>query len=261
MAITTVDGFTGAARQYPAYVKTATRTVIAGNWFTLFDLAGQPGAGVLAGTSVAAGVVPVAGGAGFPSINSIAASGYLSGVQFGSSVACRLSLFDLLWKAGAYAFNAAQALTGQPSFAARVPEANYAVTSIWIETVTAFTGIPTFTITYTNQSGVAGRTATIAAASALTLGRMLQVPLRSGDTGVQLITNVTCTVATVGTFNVLVMRALWSGRVRIANDGGNDNMVATGLPPIFSTTALYLAVAADATSSGNPELRLTVSDG
>lgn len=263
MAITSFDGFIASAKQYLSVAKTAARASVAASWFSVFDLAGKPGAGVLAGTSTAAGVVPTDATAGCPTIDAFGggATGYLAQVDFGSSVACRLKLFDLVFKAGAYAFNAAQALSGQPSYLARMPEASYRDTQIWVEAVTAFTGNPTFTITYTNQAGTPGRTATLAAGAALTLGRMMQVPLQAGDTGVQTITNVTCTVATAGTFNVLVTRPLWSGRCRTANDGDVHDLTKTGMPVVFADSALFLAVAADGTSTGIPELEMVIANG
>lgn len=263
MPITTLDGYIAAAKQYVSIVKTASRTTLAAAWFDLLDLAGNPGAGTLAGTSTAAGVVPTDATAGFPSLDAFAggATGYLSQVEFGNSVACRLKLFDCVFKAGAYAFNANTALSGQPSYAGRMPGGSFGDTQIWIEAVTAFTGNPTFTITYTNQAGVTGRTATLAAGLAPTLGRMLQIPLQAGDTGVQAITNVTATVATVGTFNVLVLRPLWSGRVKVANDGDVHGIDKTAMPVLFADSALLLACAADGTSSGIPELEFVIASG
>lgn len=263
MAITTFDQFIASAKQYLSIAKTAVRTSVAASWFSVLDLAGNPGAGVLAGTSTTAGVVPTDAMAGFPRIGAFGggATGYLAQVDFGSSVACRLKLFDLVFKAGAYAYNAAQALTGQPSFASRMPGDSYADTQIWVEAVTAFTGNLTVTITYTNQDGVTGRTATLATGAALTVGRMMQVPLQSGDTGVQAITNVAGSVATAGTFNVLIARPLWSGRCRTANDGGVNDLTQTGLPVVFADSALFLAVAADSTSTGIPELEMVIANG
>ena len=58
MAITSFDGFIASAKQYLSVAKTAARTSVAASWFSVFDLAGKPGAGVLASTSTAAGVVP-----------------------------------------------------------------------------------------------------------------------------------------------------------------------------------------------------------
>lgn len=263
MAIASFDQAIAAAKQYLSVAKTAVRPSIAASWFSVFNLAGNPGAGVLAGTSTAAGVVPTDATAGCPTIDAFGAGalGYLWQLEYGCSVACRLKLFDMVFKAGAYAFNAAQALTGQPSYASRMPGGSYSNTQIWIEAVTAFTGNLTVTITYTNQSGVTGRTATLATGTALTVGRLMQVPLQAGDTGVQEITNVAGTVATAGTFNVLVLRPLWSGRCRTANDGDVHDFTKTGMPQVFADSALFLAVAADSTSTGIPEIELVVANG
>lgn len=266
MAIATLDQLIAAPSQRVSLLKTASRTSVAAVPFSVFDLAGNPGAGVLAGTSVTAGVVPTDATAGCPTIQNFAggATGYISKVEFGSTVACRLALFDLLFKAGAYAFNANQALSSQPSYASRVlGGTDFTNTEIWVEAVTAFTGSPTITVTYTNQDGTAGRsTGAVATGAALTVGRMVNLPLQAGDTGVQKIESVSCSVATAGTFNVLVLRRLWSqGRCRIANDGDVHDMLKTGLPVVFQDSALFLQVATDSTSTGTPEVIVEIVSG
>lgn len=263
MAITSFDGFLAAAKQYVSLAKLVSRATVATGWFSTFDLGGKPGAGVLAGTSPTAGVVPTDATVGFPTLDAFGggATGYLAQVDFGSSVACRMKLFDQLFKAGAYAYNASVALSGQPSYAGRLPGGSYGDTQLWVETVTAFTGNPTFTITYTNQAGVTGRVATLKMSSAPTIGRMLQIPLQAGDTGIQAITNVVATLATAGTFNLLVMRPLWSGRCRVNNDGDTHDLTKTGMPVVFADSALFLAVATDSTASGLPEIELVIADG
>ena len=92
MAISTFDGFIASTKQYLSMMKTTSRTSIATGWFSVFDVAGNPGAGVLAGTSAAAGVVPTDATAGCPTIDAFGGSavGYLAQVDYGSSVACRM---------------------------------------------------------------------------------------------------------------------------------------------------------------------------
>lgn len=264
MAITTWDSYIGSAKQPLGYIKTAARTTIANAWFSLFDLAGTPGAGTLAGSSTAAGVVPTDATAGAPLINAFggAATGYLAQVDFGGTVAGRIKMFDLLFKAGAYAFNAAVTLAAQPSYSSRVPGGtDYGDTQIWVEFVTASTGTQSVAVTYTNQAGTATRTTGTVVTVVGTVGRMIQLPLQAGDTGVQKIDSVTGTVATVGTFNVLVLRPLWSARVRAANDGDVHDLAKTGMPVLYADSALYVAINADSTSSGIPELEFVVANG
>jgi hypothetical protein len=265
MAITNTDGLIASAKQNIRWTKTGARTTIAAAWFSLFDIAGEPGAGTLAGSSTAAGVVPDDTTTGTPGINAFGggATGYLTLVQFSSTVAGRIAIADMLFKAGAYAFNAATTLAAQPSYSARVPSGtDYSGTSIWIECVTAFTGNLSVAVTYTNQAGVAAHTTgTFATGTALTVGRMMQLPLQAGDTGVQKIESVTATVASAGTFNVLVLRQLWTDRVRSVNDGGVDDPFKTGMPVVFATSALIAYVANDSTASGVPDLLMQVANG
>lgn len=269
MAITTSDGLVAAlatAQDLQLY-KSASRTTIANLWFSLFELAGNPGAGVLAGTSTTAGVVPTDATAGMEIVNAFGGAniGYIGQANYSNTVACRMRVFDMLFKSGAYAFNAAAgAMSSQPSFSSRVPGGvDFTGTQIWIECVTAFTGSPTFTITYTNQSGTAAHTTgAFASGSALTLGRCIQIPLAAGDTGVQKIESVTCTVATVGTFNVLVLRPVGPiVRIRVANDSVILNAADLGLPQVFADSALMMLIAADSTSSGLPEIAAAVING
>lgn len=273
MAIITEDGLLASAKQYISIVKTVARTAVSGGWFTIFDQAGTPGAGVLAGTSTSAGVVPTDLTAGCPEIFAFGGgnTGYLANVDFGNTAASRLRLLDMVFKAGAYAFGAGTTtLAAQPSYAARMPGGFYNDTQIWIEVSTAFlTGTAwQVQVTYTNQAGVAGRTSVITpalAAAALILARMYLLPLQSGDTGVQKIESVIVTnggtAMTAGAFNVLVLRPLWSGRVRVINDGSMHNAADTMMPVVFADAALILIVAPDGAATGVAEIEMVIANG
>lgn len=266
MAITSLDLLIAAASQRVAINKTASRTAVANIPFSIFDMAGNPGAGTLAGSNTANGVVPTDATTGVPIINAFGGSntGYVTSISFGNTVACRLVLYDLLFKAGAYSFNSAVTLASQPSYSSRVVGGtNFNNTEIWLETVTNFTGNQTIVVTYTNQAGTAARTTgTIATGTAPIAGRMLQLPLQAGDTGVQKIESVTSTVSTVGTFNVLVMRRIYSNmRIRVANDGDTHDFMKTGFTQIFADSAFFLQVIADSTATGLPDVQIDVVNG
>lgn len=263
MAIASMDNYLASAKQKITITKTASLTTVAANYGDPIAQAGNPGAGTLAGTSTTAGVVPTDTTAGFPIINSFGASakGYLTNVEFSNSVACRMRIVDVLFKAGAYAYNASQALTGQPSYSSRVPGGtDYKGLELWIEAVTAFTGNAAPTIQYTDQDGNAGTTGSVATGIAPIVGRMIQLPLAAGDSGIQSITNVACGTATAGTFNVLVVRPLWEGNIRVANGGDVHDLLKTGMPEVFADSALLLMVAADSTSTGVPSLTLEIAN-
>ena len=264
MAITTHDGFVGSAKQPFSLGKTASRTAVAAQWFSVFDIAGNPGAGVLAGTSTTTGVVPTDATAGCPTINAFGggATGYLAQIEYGSSVACRIKLFDLLWKGGAYAFNANTTGQTPTSFSSRVPGGtDFTDTQIWLEQVTAGTGVQNVAVTYLDQGNVSSTTGTVAAPAAMIVGRCFQLPLAAGDTGVQGVTGVVGSVATAGTFNILVVRPIWSGRVKIANDGDVHDYAKTGMPIIYADSALMMLVAPDSTATGISELELVIANG
>jgi hypothetical protein len=264
MALTTLDGYIGAAKQRVSWQKTAARTTVATGWFSLFDIAGSPGAGTLAAGNTAAGLVPTDAVAGYPAINAFGggATGYLSKIEFCSSVACRIAVFDRLFVAGAYAFNANTALASQPAYSGRLPGTDYKGLELWAEQVTAATGNQAVNVTYTNDAGTGSRTTgAVGIGAAPTLGRCWQLPLQAGDRGIQKIDNVAGTVASVGTFNVMVLRRLWCGRVPIANAGDVHDLLRAGMPEVYADSALFAMIAADSTSSGIPDLTLEVANG
>jgi hypothetical protein len=259
MAILSGHDIARGAKQRVQINKTASRTAVAAQWTSVFDQAGNPGAGTLSFGNTANGVVPTDAVAGHPRIEAFGGglTGYLSGVEWSSTVACRMMLVDVLFGAGAYAFNANTSLTAQPSFAARLPASGYYGLELWVEAVTAFTGNLTVTVNYTDTNDVA-RTAVLATGAALIVGRKMQIPLVAGGQSIKSITSVVGSVATAGTFNVMLVRRLWTGRVRSANDGGRDGWDKTLSPQMFEDAALQLWVAPDSTATGIPELTATV---
>lgn len=267
MAITSIDGYIAAPKQVIEWFRSASRTTIAAAWFSVLDLAGQPGGGTLAGTSTTAGVVPDDTVTGYPTLNAFGGGGanigYLTRFNFGNSVAGRMGLWDCLFKAGAYAgTGVSQTLASQPSYSGRIPGSDYSGTELWIDCVTALAATLTVTVTYTNQAGTTGQTTgAVSVGGALTVGRAIQLPLQAGDTGIQKIESVTATGAASGTFNVLVLRPLATGRVVVAGAGDAYDLLRTGMPQVFATTALHVMVSPDSTSTGVPEITLEIANG
>lgn len=117
MTIRDDDEFKAALKWDVVTGRTATRTSVALNPFSVFDLAGNPGAGTLAIGNTANGVSHTKATAGYPSFPD-APNGqgwYLAGIDGLSSVAVTRELYDFVYSCGAHAFNASQALTSQPS--------------------------------------------------------------------------------------------------------------------------------------------------
>lgn len=264
MAITSLDQYIAGYKQsVPMSRMVATpRTTVANGWFTVMDQAGQPGAGTLAGVG-ANGAVQDDATAGYPQITDFAAlaKGYISRLEYSNTVACRLTLFDCLWKGGTYAFNANQAVT-QPSIAARVPNSDYRGLELWAEAVTAFTGNQTWNVTYTDQDGNTGATTgATGIGAAPTVGRCFQLPLASGDSGVRAVSNVQGGTGSAGTANILLLRPLVQVRINAANYGDVMDLLRTGMPEIFQDSALMLLCCPDSTSLGNPDVTVDVVSG
>lgn len=262
MSINTFDQWIAGAKQNIPSYRTTTRTSVANRFFTVRDLAGNPGAGTLSAGNTANGLVPTDATAGFPPINFSTGAGYLSHVHFSNSVASRLCLYDRLFHAGPYNFNDNITLASQPSYAGRVPNANYAGLQLWVEFVTASTGTQSVAVTYTNQSGVTGHTTGTVVTIAGTIGARFQLPLASGDTGIQKIESVVGSVASAGTFNLVVLRQLWGpARVITVNWGDTHGPDRTGMPQVYTDSAIELAVNADSTSTGTPDIMMGIVSG
>lgn len=270
MAITTRDGLIAAAKVIAPLYKTTTRTTVAGGWFSMFDIAGNPGAGVLAGGETTppantAGRVVTDTIPGYPTLSFSANRSYLSRLSASNTVVSQIAIYDRIWVGGTYTFNANVNVTSS-SWSSRVSydggAANYNGLEIWAETVTAATGNQTWNVTYTDQGGASGSTGAVGIGAAPTVGRCWQLPLAAGDTGLQAITNVTGGTGSAGTANIMVLRPLVRVYVPVANQQVLLNWADLGLPEIFNDSALYFMVMAPSgTSSGTPWLEFQVANG
>jgi hypothetical protein len=169
-------------------------------------------------------------------------------------------LFDRLFSAGAYAFNAATTLASQPSFLGRLPGGSSQGLEFWCEQVTASTGIQSVQLEYEDSASTPRVSPVQSQGVAGIVGRCWQIPHVAGVSSITKLTKVTGTVATVGTFNVNILRPLCEVRVKIANDGGILDLTQTGMPEIFDTSALYCMVACDSTALGLPDLTIEVAN-
>ena len=277
MAISTLDQYIASSKQKINIVKNVSRTSLAFTPFSCFDIAGQPGAGTLAGTSTAAGVVPTDATAGCPVLNFSTGVGYLTKVNFRSAVAGMLDLYDMVFKAGAYAYTAGTtSLSSQPAISSRCPDYTGGLPfgngfELWIEVSTAFvTGTAwQVQVTYTNQAGTTGRTSIISAAqnaAALILGKMFQMQLQSGDSGVQRIESVIVTnggtAMTAGAFNVLILRPL-AGNLRVPVAGAGDafDLLKTGMPIVYTDSAFVCIPTPDSTATNTWNVTLEIANG
>lgn len=261
MAITTLAGIIAAKRQQVSFVTTTSVGTTAIN--SRFNSAGEP-TGTLAGTSTAAGVVPTNESTGYPRIEPFAGTnhGYIADIRAVGNGVIRLAIFDRLFVAGAYAFNASVTLAGQPSYASRVPNADYSGLELWLEQVTNTTGSQTVSVGYTNQNGTNSRSTGAVAVGTLSPNSCVQLPFQSGDDGIQQVNSVTGTVATAGTFNIMVLRRL--AEVQVKQTSVHESVsVINGdlLQRVYGNSALYVISYNGSLGSGIYHVRADIVEG
>lgn len=259
MAITNGDDYLAAARDRVQFIKTASFTTVAANPSSTFDIAGKPGAGSLTIGNTTTGLVPVDTTAGFPRVNDfgVGATGYLGAASFKSSIVGGALLYDRVWHAGSVLATslATTTFSGHPAYTQRLPGGNdYDDLEILIEINTAFSATATtIAVGYTNQGGTTGRsTGATASLSGFATRRIIRMPLQAGDKAPQRIDSVTVggTVATAGSFNVILARRLAEFDIRVANARDQQAWDQTNAPQVFADGALWLVVEPDSTASG-----------
>lgn len=276
MPIVSLNDYISSQRQDMLLIKTQTATSVAVQPHTLWDRAGNPGAGALTIGNTTSGIVPTDATAGASVINDFpsGAVGYLTQLEWSWSVAGRLYLYDRLFHVGSVSLLAlaTTTLSSQPSYASRVTlynaatgvsAADYKGLRIFVEINAAVSATATTVqVTYTNENGTTGRTTSATASlSGFVTGRLVELVLQSGDLGVQRIDSVIVggVVATTGSVNVFVARVLWSDRAIIANYGAAKGLTDLGLTQVFQDSCLALFAVPDSTSTGTPEMRIEIA--
>lgn len=250
MAISTSTDVQNALRQLVIWQKT-----MAGSGTTWRSTTDQD---VSAGNT-ANGVVPVDGAHGSPIINFATGRGCINWIEWvGNSALIRFLIADRIFSCGAYNFNAAQNLSSQPSFAGRVPNTFYSGLQIWYEQVTGVTGSQSVAVTYTDQDGNAGATTGTVNVVGGTAGYSTPLPLAAGDSGVQKIESVTGSVASGGTFNIIVLRplALLGVKNGYAFGLAGQNFEQNLMPEVYPDSCLNLFSYFNSTTGGTVEFEI-----
>lgn len=119
---------------------------------------------------------------------------------------------------------------------------------LWLEWyVTTGATVVNATVSYTNEQGVAGRTATVTSLPASTRGHtMIRVPLQSGDLGVRSVESVTLSASTAaaGNFGVTLLRRIAYLPNATANTVAQLGPIALGLPVIDPAACLFFVIPA-----------------
>jgi hypothetical protein len=120
----------------------------------------------------------------------------------------------------------------------------------------------TATVSYTNQSGTAGRTGTVILPGSVIAGETYPVLLASGDTSVLSVQTVTLSVSTgtAGNFGVTLANRVCS-IVLLANIGQVLDYAGLGLPVIQPDACLAYHLLPSTTSTGTVLTELTLAQG
>ena len=249
MPITTLDGAI-AGQQAPRYIaKAATPTLVAGRTQSLWGLGGSPGAGAfdatLNGVVLSSTASMVAGQ--LPHVDPVSGNAHLMRVVMTASQAGTILLCDRLWHNGGYNITLTTAQNSTtPAWPARdvAASANGDAVLLGLEvSVATGAGVPTITVSYTNQAGVAGRTGTnsLAVTASATAGAFYTISLQAGDTGVRSVQSLTLSATwTSGTINLVAYRVLAALPAPISNVSTAIDALTGGFPRVHNGAAPFV---------------------
>ena len=250
MAILTGDNLiAGLLEQIAAFNKQSITTV-AGGYFSLWDVAGQPGAGSLSIGNTTVGVIPTDATAGaFPFANPGSGNSYLAMARAASSVVGSLILYDRLHHSGSY--TSVNGNINTTSQTAIDRGSGGEGVELWAEINSALSATATtITVTYTDQDGNTGNSATCTLPASAIARRMFPFALAAGDSGIRSIQNVAGSAAPTGTFNLVLLRRLADIPMPIVGVAGILNAFALGLPRVYNDACIAMMVNSNSTTSG-----------
>lgn len=239
------------------FVKTAP-TAASGGHYSLWQSAGNPGAGSYSGSKTATQLLRTTQGALAPLSNAGGGKRLFANACAArtSNAAGTLTIWDaLLYYAGIdHTTNAAQALTNVATLPRYTTGAGL---QAFLEVTSALGATAqNVTLGYTNQAGTAGRASVAQAIQASSVvGRLchglLSLPLQAGDTGLRSVETATFSAAnTGGTSALVIAKRLLSLPVALANvDGEFDALLRRSLPQIVDDACLFVTFSAGATAT------------
>lgn len=266
MAITTLDGAIAGFRPPMRIAKAVTATLVAGRPASLWSLAGSPGAGAfdntLNGVILSSSSALVNGQ--IPHYDPASNNAYLARLQANATQAGTLLLLDRLWHNGGYTITSTSAQNSTtPTWPSRCPTSgtddtpattgHAVLLAVEISAATG-AGTPTITISYTNQAGTAGRTATniIATVASSAIGATYFIGLQAGDTGVRSVQSLTLSATwTSGTMNLVAYRELAALELPGPFIPNAMDVITGGMPRLYNGTVPWLVFIPNTTTATN----------
>ena len=262
MSIKSIDEYIASTKQILSFNKPTSTTVNPCIATSFSGRAGHPG--IVTSTGLSAPWIITDAAVGFPKIVDIGKPLYLTRVSFIGQFVKRLDLYDCLTMSGPHSSLTATTNVITGLVTSRFPVVN-SVTDytcgIWLE-MTASSGV-TFDVqvSYVNQDDVTRTTPVITVSAAVRNSAfgMVKLPLFGTDTGVKRVLNVYTGGATGATFNILMLRYLWSSLANSTAGQLNSDVVNTGMPQVFPDSAIFPIAYSNGSSSGTCPITIEVS--
>lgn len=267
MAITTLDGVLAGMLPPVTFAKAATPTLVAGRPHSLFYLAGMPGAAA-APTPGLSGAALTSYAGQLPFSNPPSGNSYLARLQAQATIAGTLILADRLWHNSGLSLTSTTAQTiNSVAWPARDANgtSNGEQVMIGLEVTNATgAGTPTFTMSYTNQDGVAGKTGTgiLTGVATSAIGAFYPMGLAAGDRGVRSIQTFTLSATwTSGAASLVAYRELARLELTAANVPAAIDAVTSGFPRLFNDTVPFLIFVPSTTTASNISGQMVITQG
>ena len=247
MTITSLDGVIAGMRPPEDFLKVGATMEAIGVHHSYAYTSGRPGAAV-APTPGLAGAALTSYNGQIPFVNPALGNTYLARLAVCPSLAGCLILYDRLWHNSGIVVTTLTAQTiNSVAWPARDRDGtvNGENVRVGIEVSTATTNaaaITNTTMSYTNQAGTAGRTATIASFPATAVaGTFVPFQLQAGDTGVRSIQTITLgTSYGGGAIHLVAYRTLGRVEISVANTGNAIDSITGGFVRMYDNTVPFL---------------------
>ncbi len=259
-----IEGHTGST---PALDGVYTVTVLTTTTFTIpVDVTVGGTGGVMScinpggtGTPGITGVNLTTFSGQIPFTNPVSGNTYLARFQGQATVAGTLLLCDRLWhnsgisptKITEQLFNSSAQILARDSNGEIAGVGVYAGVEV---SGTLGAGTPTLTLKYTNQSGVADKTATnvVAVVASSIAGTFYPIGLADGDTGIQKAQSITLSAtATSGTMRVILYRILARLELTASNIPNAIDALTSGFTRLYNNSVPFLIFIPGATTTSN----------
>lgn len=255
MAITTLDGAAaGALAPIPILKVSGSSPKAAGTLHSLFYGTGNPGAAQAPTPGINGAALTTYGGQ-IPFINPAAGNTYLYRLWANANTPGSLILCDRLWhNSGLNTSLTTLQNIVSPTWPSRcpppsslqtaAPDTNGNMIMVGIEVTTATTNVGAIsntTLSYTDESGNSGATATISSFPATaTVGTFVPFQLASGDVGVRSIQGITLGTAYGGAISLVAYRMIAQVDIAVLGIGADKNFITGGGPRLYDSSVPFL---------------------